>query len=33
LTDQSVYRPIWDRFAEMLATYPSGPAPAQLAPR
>ena len=33
LTDQSVYRPIWDRFAEVLATYPSGPTPADLAPR
>lgn len=33
LTDQSVYRPIWDRLAAMLATYPSGPAPAELAPR
>ncbi len=32
LTDQSVYRPIWDRFAEVLATYPSGPTPADLAP-
>ena len=25
LTDQSVYRPIWDRLATVLATYPSGP--------
>jgi D-alanyl-D-alanine carboxypeptidase/D-alanyl-D-alanine-endopeptidase (penicillin-binding protein 4) len=33
LTDQSVYRPIWDRFADVLATYPSGPTPAVLAPR
>jgi D-alanyl-D-alanine carboxypeptidase/D-alanyl-D-alanine-endopeptidase (penicillin-binding protein 4) len=33
LTDQSVYRPIWDRFAAMLATYPSAATPAQLAPR
>jgi D-alanyl-D-alanine carboxypeptidase/D-alanyl-D-alanine-endopeptidase (penicillin-binding protein 4) len=33
LTDQSVYRPIWDRFAAALATYPSGPTPADLAPR
>jgi serine-type D-Ala-D-Ala carboxypeptidase/endopeptidase (penicillin-binding protein 4) len=33
LTDQSVYRPIWDRFAATLATYPSGATPAQLAPR
>ena len=33
LTDQSVYRPIWDAFADTLATYPSGPSPADLAPR
>jgi D-alanyl-D-alanine carboxypeptidase/D-alanyl-D-alanine-endopeptidase (penicillin-binding protein 4) len=33
LTDQSVYRPIWDAFAAMLATYPSGPSPAELGPR
>ncbi len=33
LTDQSVYRPIWDRFASMLATYPAGPTPAELGPR
>jgi D-alanyl-D-alanine carboxypeptidase/D-alanyl-D-alanine-endopeptidase (penicillin-binding protein 4) len=33
LTDQSVYRPIWDAFAEMLASYPAGPTPAELAPR
>jgi len=33
LTDQSVYRPIWDRLARTLATYPSGPTPAELAPR
>lgn len=33
LTDQSVYRPIWDAFADMLATYPAGPTPAELAPR
>jgi D-alanyl-D-alanine carboxypeptidase/D-alanyl-D-alanine-endopeptidase (penicillin-binding protein 4) len=33
LTDQSVYRPIWDRLAAVLATYPSGATPAQLAPR
>ena len=31
LTDQSVYRPIWDAFAEMLAAYPAGPTPADLA--
>ncbi len=33
LTDQSVYRPIWDAFADTLATYPAGPSPADLAPR
>lgn len=33
LTDQSVYRPIWDRLATALASYPSGPTPADLAPR
>ncbi len=33
LTDQRVYRPIWDRFAAVLATYPSAAGPAQLAPR
>ena len=30
LTDQSVYRPIWDSFADVLATYPSGPSAADL---
>ncbi|MET0907836.1 MAG: D-alanyl-D-alanine carboxypeptidase/D-alanyl-D-alanine-endopeptidase, partial [Ilumatobacteraceae bacterium] len=33
LTDQSIYRPIWNAFADMLATYPAGPTPAELAPR
>jgi D-alanyl-D-alanine carboxypeptidase/D-alanyl-D-alanine-endopeptidase (penicillin-binding protein 4) len=33
LTNQGVYRPIWDRLAAVLATYPSGATPAQLAPR
>ena len=33
LTDQGVYRPIWNRLADVLATYPSGPTPAALAPR
>jgi D-alanyl-D-alanine carboxypeptidase/D-alanyl-D-alanine-endopeptidase (penicillin-binding protein 4) len=33
LTDQSVYRPIWNAFADMLATYPAGPTPAELGPR
>ena len=27
LTDQSEYRPIWDAFADVLATYPAGPTP------
>jgi D-alanyl-D-alanine carboxypeptidase/D-alanyl-D-alanine-endopeptidase (penicillin-binding protein 4) len=33
LTDQSQYRPIWDTFAATLASYPSGPTAADLAPR
>ena len=33
LTDQSVYRPIWNALAAVLATYPSVATPAQLAPR
>ncbi|MBA3605104.1 MAG: D-alanyl-D-alanine carboxypeptidase [Acidimicrobiia bacterium] len=33
LADQGVYRPIWDAFVAMLATYPSGPSPAELQPR
>jgi D-alanyl-D-alanine carboxypeptidase/D-alanyl-D-alanine-endopeptidase (penicillin-binding protein 4) len=33
LTDQSVYRPIWDSFVDVLATYPAGPTPAELGPR
>jgi D-alanyl-D-alanine carboxypeptidase/D-alanyl-D-alanine-endopeptidase (penicillin-binding protein 4) len=32
LADQSVYRPIWDAFAEVLAAYPSGPSAAELGP-
>ncbi len=32
LTEQTVYRPIWDAFAEVLATYPSGPTAAELGP-
>lgn len=32
LTDQSVYRPIWDAFANVLAGYPSGPTAAELGP-
>jgi D-alanyl-D-alanine carboxypeptidase/D-alanyl-D-alanine-endopeptidase (penicillin-binding protein 4) len=33
ISDQSEYRPIWDDFADVLATYPAGPTPAELAPR
>lgn len=33
LADQGVYRPIWDRFADMLSTYPAGPSAAELGPR
>lgn len=33
ITDQSEYRPIWDSFVDVLATYPSGPTPADLGPR
>jgi D-alanyl-D-alanine carboxypeptidase/D-alanyl-D-alanine-endopeptidase (penicillin-binding protein 4) len=33
LTDQTEYRPIWDAFVATLAGYPSGPSPAELAPR
>jgi serine-type D-Ala-D-Ala carboxypeptidase/endopeptidase (penicillin-binding protein 4) len=32
LADQSVYRPIWDAFAEALASYPAGPTAAELGP-
>jgi serine-type D-Ala-D-Ala carboxypeptidase/endopeptidase (penicillin-binding protein 4) len=32
LTEQTVYRPIWDAFAEVLASYPSGPTAADLGP-
>ena len=32
LTEQTVYRPIWDAFAEVLASYPSGPTAAELGP-
>jgi D-alanyl-D-alanine carboxypeptidase/D-alanyl-D-alanine-endopeptidase (penicillin-binding protein 4) len=32
LADQSVYRPIWDAFAAVLAAYPSGPSAAELGP-
>ncbi|MGA9277208.1 D-alanyl-D-alanine carboxypeptidase/D-alanyl-D-alanine endopeptidase [Ilumatobacter sp.] len=30
ISDQSEYRPIWNAFADVLATYPSGPTPAEL---
>ena len=33
ISDQSEYRPVWDAFADVLATYPSGPTPADLGPR
>jgi D-alanyl-D-alanine carboxypeptidase/D-alanyl-D-alanine-endopeptidase (penicillin-binding protein 4) len=32
IADQSLYRPIWDDFAELMASYPSGPSAAQLGP-
>jgi D-alanyl-D-alanine carboxypeptidase/D-alanyl-D-alanine-endopeptidase (penicillin-binding protein 4) len=32
LPDQGVYRPIWDSFANVLASYPSGPSAAELGP-
>ena len=32
LPEQTVYRPIWDAFAEVLATYPAGPTAAELGP-
>lgn len=33
VSDQSVYRPIWDALVATLASYPSGPTPADLQPR
>lgn len=33
ISDQSEYRPVWEAFADALATYPSGPTPAELGPR
>jgi len=33
VAEKVVYRPIWDAFGSLLLTYPSGPAPTQLAPR
>jgi D-alanyl-D-alanine carboxypeptidase/D-alanyl-D-alanine-endopeptidase (penicillin-binding protein 4) len=33
ISDQSEYRPIWNRLADTLNSYPAGPAPALLGPR
>jgi D-alanyl-D-alanine carboxypeptidase/D-alanyl-D-alanine-endopeptidase (penicillin-binding protein 4) len=33
ISDQSEYRPIWNRLADTLDTYPAGPVPALLGPR
>ena len=33
IAEQVVYRPIWDAFAKVLESYPSGPTAARLAPR
>ena len=33
IAEQVEYRPIWDAFGEVLATYPSGPTAAELGPR
>ena len=33
LTDQSVYRPVWDELAAVLGEYPAGPGPDELGPR
>ena len=30
ISDQSEYRPVWDEFFDVLATYPSGPTPAEI---
>ena len=30
ISDQSEYRPVWNALADVLATYPSGPTPAEL---
>jgi D-alanyl-D-alanine carboxypeptidase/D-alanyl-D-alanine-endopeptidase (penicillin-binding protein 4) len=32
VADQSVNRPVWDAFADVLASYPSGPSAAELGP-
>ncbi len=33
ISDQSEYRPVWQAFADVLATYPSGPSPAEIGVR
>jgi D-alanyl-D-alanine carboxypeptidase/D-alanyl-D-alanine-endopeptidase (penicillin-binding protein 4) len=33
ISDQSEYRDVWYAFADLLASYPSGPTPAELGPR
>jgi D-alanyl-D-alanine carboxypeptidase/D-alanyl-D-alanine-endopeptidase (penicillin-binding protein 4) len=33
ISDQSEYRPAWGSLADVLATYPAGPSPAELGPR
>ena len=33
IAEQAEYRPIWDAFGDLLASYPDGPVPADLAPR
>ena len=33
ISDQSEYRPVWGALADVLATYPTGPTPAELGPR
>ncbi|BAN02934.1 putative D-alanyl-D-alanine carboxypeptidase [Ilumatobacter coccineus YM16-304] len=32
ISDQSEYRPVWNELADLLATYPAGPTPADLGP-
>ncbi len=33
ISDQNEYLPVWSAFADVLATYPAGPTPAELGPR
>jgi D-alanyl-D-alanine carboxypeptidase/D-alanyl-D-alanine-endopeptidase (penicillin-binding protein 4) len=33
ISDQSEYRDVWYALADLLASYPSGPTPAELGPR